>query len=334
VTFEAPRYVTVTTIPEDLSEVEIGTEVFFMLAPITGQHWRGTNSVRVRYHDYLAPERNYRGVYTLSVVVTEGYGALHKIFEVNLYPYMIVDPTSITISDTALQATSTVYGTAVGEHTLYYYAPPGIAVSKEGDLITVTGERPAAGEMPVNTSFDVRVRRDDKKEGEWATLTVNVNLTPLPGDPSAPVITSANNTVAVFNRANTFQVTATGDTPITYELGGTVPAGVSINPTTGLITIAPTTALGTHGFTVIATNAADMYSRNFTLTVRRLGDANGDDLLTSLDVLWIARWLADHDVEICEVVSDITDTGNVEIVDLIFLARRLIGDTKDITYFD
>jgi len=94
---------------------------------------------------------------------------------------------------------------------------------------------------------------------------VNATLT-ITAANVAPTITSANNTSVVHGTGGTFTVTATGTTPITFSLSGQ-PAGVSINSTTGLISIASGTAVGTHNFTITATNAAGTTTQNFALTV-------------------------------------------------------------------
>jgi len=84
-----------------------------------------------------------------------------------------------------------------------------------------------------------------------------------------PTINSANNTSTAFGTADTFQVTATStvNMPITFALSGQ-PTGVDINPTTGIISIAATTAGGTHPFGITATNeVGTSTAQNFTLTV-------------------------------------------------------------------
>ena len=90
------------------------------------------------------------------------------------------------------------------------------------------------------------------------------NSVPPPTVP--PTITSAGSYSTVSGAGGTFQVVATGTATITYSLTG-VPAGVSINPATGLMTIATSTAAGTHSFTVTAANGGGSDSQPFTLTV-------------------------------------------------------------------
>jgi len=68
----------------------------------------------------------------------------------------------------------------------------------------------------------------------------------------------------MYSVSGIFQVMATGTGPITYSLSGE-PAGVSIDATTGLMTIAPTTLVGTYTFAITASNAAGTATTNDTV---------------------------------------------------------------------
>ena len=81
----------------------------------------------------------------------------------------------------------------------------------------------------------------------------------------APAITSATATT-VGSAGGTFQVTATGTPAPTFGITGP-PAGVSINPTTGVLTVAPGTAAGTYPLNLTATNAVGGANQTFALTV-------------------------------------------------------------------
>jgi hypothetical protein len=80
---------------------------------------------------------------------------------------------------------------------------------------------------------------------------------------SAPVITSANLLTTTHGIPFTFHVTATGSPAPTFSLSGSVPAGVSINATTGVLS--GTVGAGTYHFTIKASNAAGSFSQAFTL---------------------------------------------------------------------
>ncbi|MCL2577112.1 MAG: PASTA domain-containing protein [Defluviitaleaceae bacterium] len=80
-----------------------------------------------------------------------------------------------------------------------------------------------------------------------------------------PTITSANNTSVQHGAGGTFNVTATGTTPITFSLSGE-PSGISIN-NSGAINISTAVAAGTHNFTITASNDAGNVQQSFSLTV-------------------------------------------------------------------
>jgi hypothetical protein len=83
-----------------------------------------------------------------------------------------------------------------------------------------------------------------------------------------PVITSGNTATFVVNNPNSFAVTATGSPPPTFSLSGSVPAGVTIGATTGILGGAPALGtVGTYAFTVTAANGAGVDTRLFSLTI-------------------------------------------------------------------
>jgi len=132
------------------------------------------------------------------------------------------------------------------------------------------------------TAYDFQVRA---RFNNGFGLAASVAATPLGAPATAPSITSANGTTVVSGTASTFQVTASGSPTINYTLGGTVPAGVSINNSTGLITIAATTAAGSHDFNITATNSAGSSVQGFTLTVQTAATA---PVITSANSVTVA----------------------------------------------
>ena len=95
----------------------------------------------------------------------------------------------------------------------------------------------------------------------------SVNVTPA----LAPAITSANSAAFTRTQAGTFTVTATGDPAPTFPFNGTLPTGVSLNPTTGLLSGTP--AMGSASsylIEIVATNVGGTSSQFFTLSIARL----------------------------------------------------------------
>src|SRR5208283_685657 len=82
--------------------------------------------------------------------------------------------------------------------------------------------------------------------------------------PSAPIITSAATAQGVANLPFSYQITAT-NSPTGYSAAG-LPAFLSINTSTGVISGTPTVA-GTYVFTIGASNAAGTYILALTIII-------------------------------------------------------------------
>jgi len=102
----------------------------------------------------------------------------------------------------------------------------------------------------------------------------------------APQITSVAELSLVYGVGGTHTITTTGDSPITLSYGtdeNAPPTGVTLSDNT--LTIANTVEVGTHEFTIIATNTnipSLTYTQDFTLTVTPVGlpEITSDPTLT------------------------------------------------------
>lgn len=83
----------------------------------------------------------------------------------------------------------------------------------------------------------------------------------------APTITTESLPDGEVGTAYSQTLTATGDTPITWSVSGTLPAGLSLEAATGIISGTPTTEK-TSTFTVTATNDSGSDSKEYTLTIK------------------------------------------------------------------
>lgn len=83
----------------------------------------------------------------------------------------------------------------------------------------------------------------------------------------APTITTESLPDGEVGTAYSQTLTATGDTPITWSVSGTLPAGLSLDAATGIISGTPTTEK-TSTFTVTATNDSSSDSKEYTLTIK------------------------------------------------------------------
>jgi hypothetical protein len=84
--------------------------------------------------------------------------------------------------------------------------------------------------------------------------------------PVAPTITTASLPNGTVGTAYNQTLAATGNTPITWSIEGTLPGGLSIVSATGVISGTPTTA-GTSNFTVKATNTAGSGTKALSITI-------------------------------------------------------------------
>lgn len=105
---------------------------------------------------------------------------------------------------------------------------------------------------------------------------VSITATPR----QAPAIISKDSVTRAYGDGGTYQVVTSGTTPITYSLKNQ-PSGITINSTTGMLTIPRTIAVGTYSFTITASNGQSPNATQlFTLTINpRIPDLN--DLLYS-----------------------------------------------------
>ena len=93
------------------------------------------------------------------------------------------------------------------------------------------------------------------------TLTVN----------QAPAITSVNNATFTVGSAGSFSVTSTGFPNATYAVTGTLPSGVTLNATSGVLSGTPGAGTGgTYPVTITASNGViPDATQSFTLTVQQ-----------------------------------------------------------------
>jgi len=98
------------------------------------------------------------------------------------------------------------------------------------------------------------------------------------GTGTAPTITTTTLSGGTVGTAYSQTLSATGDTPITWsiETGSSLPNGLSINATTGVIAGTPTTA-DTFNFTVKATNAKGSVTKDLSIVIGTpiFNDADG-----------------------------------------------------------
>lgn len=130
--------------------------------------------------------------------------------------------------------------------------PAGLSINTTNGLIT--GTPTAAG------TSNVTLSASNSAGAGTATLTLTVS----PATVSAPAITSAATAAGTVSQPFSYQIVAS-NSPTSYGATG-LPAGLSVNTSTGRITGTPTTA-GVSNVTLSATNAGGTGTKALSLTV-------------------------------------------------------------------
>ena len=109
----------------------------------------------------------------------------------------------------------------------------------------------------------VLTAKNNGTNGDTKTTTINVH--------TPPKFTSASATSFTVGQAGSFAVTATGySIPALSLTGGTLPAGVTFNPATGILSGTPTSAVGSPiTLTFTANNDVRPVTQTFTLTINK-----------------------------------------------------------------
>ena len=140
------------------------------------------------------------------------------------------------------------------------------------------------------TTYNITLSYQDAFGNPAASVT-NTNIQTL----APPVISFANaNYNGIINQPISIQTVNTGGGMVTYTITPALPAGLSLNAATGLISGTPTVTLSATTFTVTATNAAGTDTESFILFIDAdtdgdgIGNANdpdidGDGTLNGLD---------------------------------------------------
>ncbi len=112
--------------------------------------------------------------------------------------------------------------------------------------------------------FDTTLQHELTWNGvAWVDIGPGAGSPPPPGSP--PVITSSSSAAATIGVPFTFNITASG-TPSSYGVSGTLPSGLSLNASTGVISGTPTQIVAAP-LTVSATNGYGTGTGALTVTV-------------------------------------------------------------------
>ena len=199
------------------------------------------------------------GVYNLTITATNNSGSTNQAFTltVNQAPSITSVPSTTFETGTAGSFNLNATGYPIPNFTTNGPLPTGVTLSSAG----VLSGTPAAGTGGVYVFTVVAANNVGNSSNQSFTLTVN----------SKPTFTSVNSATFVSGQSGTFTVAATGcPTTVTYGLSSnsnTLPAGLNLDSTTGVLSGNPTAAGGVYTVTLQATNGAGSTTQNFTINI-------------------------------------------------------------------
>jgi hypothetical protein len=196
-----------------------------------------------------------QGTFDFTVRVTDSLGQADTLalsITINLPPPLNITTPSLPAGSIGQAYNQTVAATGgFGARTWSISAgslPLGL------DLNPTTGEISGTPTASGTLSFTVRVQ-DTAGQSETQDLSITINL------PALPNITTTSLPTGTIGQTYNQAVLATGTAPLTWSLSaGSLPPGLDLGPTTGMITGAPT-ATGTFPFTV---RVADTFGQQDT----------------------------------------------------------------------
>src|SRR5438477_8002068 len=194
------------------------------------------------------------GTYTVTISATNAGGTGSATLTLTIKPAPPVITSSLTATGTVGAAFS--YQIAASNSPTSFNAtglPSGLTVKTSTGLISGT---PAAG-TEAGSPYSVTISATNSGGTGTATLTITI----LSG---APVITSPTTASGTVCNAFSYQITATNN-PTSYGATG-LPAGLTLNTSTGVISGTPT-ATGTFTVTISATNSRGTGSATLTITI-------------------------------------------------------------------
>jgi hypothetical protein len=198
------------------------------------------------------------GVVNLTITATNNSGGTNQAFTltVNQAPAITSVASTTFETNTVGNFSFAATGYPLPTFTTNGPLPTGVTLSSAGVLSGI----PAAGTGGVYTFTVVAANNVGNSSNQNFTLTVN----------SDPTFNSVASATFVSGQSGTFTVAATGfPTTVTYglSLGSTLPAGLNLDSTTGVLSGTPTAVGGVYTVTLQATNSTGSTDQSFTINI-------------------------------------------------------------------
>jgi gliding motility-associated-like protein len=207
----------------------------------------GTPSSVSTQTSYVVTGTNISGTVTATVVITVNIAAPAGL--------VYASPNVYTAGTTISTLTPSSSGGTIASYSVSPSLPAGLSINPTTGLITGT---PSA----VSSQTSYVVTGTNISGTVTATVVMTVNI--------APPLTLSYTSPNVYTLSvdiGTLTPTSTGGTIASYAVSPSLPAGLSINPTTGLITGTPSATSSQISYVVTGTNASGTVSATVVMTV-------------------------------------------------------------------
>ena len=196
--------------------------------------------------------------YTITATNTGGTDTASVTITVNdITPSITYSTTSLTLEKgtTMTTETPTSTGGTVVSYSVSPTLPAGLSLDTSTGAISGT---PSA----VTSSASYTITATNTGGTDTASMTIVVNDV-------APSITYSTNsfTLTKGTAMTTASVTSTGGTVVSYSVSPTLPAGLSLDTSTGAISGTPTAVTSSASYTITATNTGGTDTASVTIVV-------------------------------------------------------------------
>jgi len=215
------------------------------------------------------------GSYTLSVVATNSVGNTTASYTITINP---VAPSSLSYSPATLTGNYGTTGASVAPainsgggvitYSLSGTIPSGISIDPSSGIISYSNTLLAG-------SYSLTVNAANTIASTTATYTITINAVAPSSLAYSPAGLTAQRGTSGVSISPTI---ISGGIVDTYSLTGTVPSGITIDPSTGIISYDNTLSVGAYPLTVNATNSVGSTTTTFTITIIPSSNSNLNNL--------------------------------------------------------
>lgn len=192
------------------------------------------------------------GLFASTISASNANGTGNRLLEITILPQAPVISSAATINGTVGSALShqIAASNSPSSYSVSGKLPTGLSLNAKTGLLS------GIPKLARNTIVNIRVQNAVGTTSQSLTIRIL---------PQAPVIRSAFSTNSTIGRPFRYQITAS-NRPGSYSVSGTLPTGLSLNTTSGLISGMPT-EVGNATITISASNAGGSDSRLLSILV-------------------------------------------------------------------